>query len=268
MTSKQRTPLHRFAAYGMSVWVGIAPPLVQAAGTLPIPCAGGACGSNPNPTPWIGQGSGSLSVTPDGSHMVIQQNTGKAIFNWAGFNIGAGNSVQFVQPNAAASSLNRIWDANPTTIQGQLSANGQIFLLNQNGILFAAGAQVDTRSLVASSLDINDNVYLNGLIANLHSNPQFAPFSGATVAGFVRVEAGATLTTGSGGSVMLFAPTVENNGLIHTPDGQILLAAGSKVYLAPSGMPICAVCWWPWTTRVPARRRQERARRATWTWAS
>jgi len=92
----------------MSVWVGIAPPLVQAAGTLPVPCAGGTCGTNPNPTPWIGQGSGSLSVTPNGSHMVIQQNTGKAIFNWAGFNIGAGNSVQFVQPNAAASSLNRI----------------------------------------------------------------------------------------------------------------------------------------------------------------
>ncbi|WP_081616775.1 filamentous haemagglutinin family protein [Thiobacillus thioparus] len=237
MNSKQRTPLHRFAAYGMSVWVGIATPLVQAAGMLPVPCAGGVCGTNPNPTPWIGQGSGSLSVTPDGSHMVIQQNTGKAIFNWAGFNIGAGNSVQFVQPNAAASVLNRIWDANPTTIQGQLSANGQIFLLNQNGILFAAGAQVDTRSLVASSLDINDNVYLNGLIANLNSNPQFAPFSGASVAGFVRVEAGATLTTGSGGSVMLFAPTVENNGVIHTPDGQILLAAGSKVYLAPSGDP-------------------------------
>ena len=237
MTSKQKMPLHRFAAYGMTAWAGIFVPAAQAAGPLPVPCAGGACGVHPAPTPWIGQGSGSLSVTPDGSHMVIQQNTYKAIFNWAGFNIGAGNSVQFVQPNAAASSLNRIWDANPTTIQGQLSANGQVFLLNQNGILFAPGAQVNTHSLVASSLDISDNVFLNGLIANLGSNPQFSTFSGATAAGFVRVEAGAAIATSDGGSVMLFAPTVENNGVIHTPDGQILLAAGSKVYLAPSQDP-------------------------------
>ncbi|MFX6899795.1 filamentous hemagglutinin N-terminal domain-containing protein, partial [Acinetobacter baumannii] len=68
----------------------------------------------------------------------------------------SGEKVNFVQPSASAIAVNRIQDVNATQFMGQLNANGQVYLINPNGILFGAGAQVNVGSLVASTLDIND----------------------------------------------------------------------------------------------------------------
>lgn len=179
----------------------------------------------------ISSGSGSISTS--GSAMTVTQNTGKMIVNWGAFNIGSGASVNFDQLNSSSAVLNRVSSTGGLSeIYGRLTANGQVFLINPNGILFGNGATVNVHSLVASSLNVTDDLFNKGIVSQTDGS---AAFAGTT--GFVQVDAGATLTADSGGKIMLFAPTVTNNGLIQTPDGQTLLAAGQKVYLATSGEP-------------------------------
>ena len=80
----------------------------------------------------------------------------RAIIDWKSFNISGDAEVKFIQPGTAASVLNRIYSADPTLIQGKLTANGQVMLINQNGILFDRGTQINVQSLVASSLNITN----------------------------------------------------------------------------------------------------------------
>ncbi len=97
--------------------------------------------------------------------MTVNQATDKAILNWADFNIANGYGVNFKQPSATSATLNKIWSADPSKIAGNLTANGQIYLYNQNGIIFSRGAQVNTNSLVASTLALPDNVFQAGLLS-------------------------------------------------------------------------------------------------------
>ncbi len=208
-----------------------APPLPP--GTLPVPTAN-----------WVSSGQATRSTA--GNTLTINQSTASAILNWQTFNIANGSAVNFLQPNASSAALNRIFDANPSVIQGMLTANGQIYLINHNGIIFDGTSQINVGSLVASSLDISDSQFNNGILSNPNpaTTPVFCVTTGgcnsggaAYTGGFVRVESGAQLTAYSGGRIMLLAPNVQNNGVISTPDGQTILAAGQKVYLAASTDP-------------------------------
>ncbi|EQD75833.1 secreted protein containing Filamentous hemagglutinin, partial [mine drainage metagenome] len=69
--------------------------------------------------------------------------------NWSGFNVGTNETVSFIQPNALSVAVNRIYDTNGAQIDGHLNANGQIFLIDPNGIIFGKGAQVNVGGLVA-----------------------------------------------------------------------------------------------------------------------
>ncbi|WP_124948357.1 two-partner secretion domain-containing protein, partial [Sulfurirhabdus autotrophica] len=191
---------------------------VLPSGTLPVASAS-----------WRGSAA-TLANDPtrSGNTLTINQISQSAIFNWQSFNIARDSAVVFNQPNSSATALNRIFDNNPSVIQGHLTANGQIYLVNQNGIIFGKDSQVNASSLIASSLNIEDTIF-NGGIGNVKDgSPVFAGGSGS---GFIRVEEGANLSASTGGKIMLFAPNVENHGVITTPDGQTILAAGSKVYL-------------------------------------
>ncbi|HET7832179.1 MAG TPA: filamentous hemagglutinin N-terminal domain-containing protein, partial [Gallionella sp.] len=176
-----------------------------------------------------------VTTTQTATNLTINQTSQTAVLNWQSFNIGQGGSVNFVQPNSNASALNKIWDANPSVINGSLTANGHIYLVNHNGIVFANGAQVNAEGLVASSLDISDALFQAGFLTNTRITPSFSG-----VGGFVRVDTGATL---NGSRIMLFAPVVQNSGNIVTRDsaegqtGQVVLAAGHKVYLEASSDP-------------------------------
>ncbi|VVC83085.1 filamentous haemagglutinin family protein [Sideroxydans sp. CL21] len=210
-----------------------------------LPCGGCTLAANAPTNVYSNFAGAGTSVTmsnidpktglPNANNLTINQQSQVAILNWQQFNIAQGNTVTFVQPSSTSSALNRIWDANPTTIAGSLTANGQLYLINQNGIVFANGAQVNTNALIASSLNITDSVYQNGYLANNNTpgtgviTPTFSGNSG-----FVRVDTGAVL---NGSRIMLFAPVVENNGSIVTADGQAVLAAGYKVYLEASQDP-------------------------------
>ena len=100
--------------------------------------------------------AGSGQINQDANTLTVQQNSDKLITNWQSFNIGSQNSVTFQQPSVDAVALNRILGSNASEIYGSLTANGQVFLVNPNGILFAEGASVDVGSLVASTLDISN----------------------------------------------------------------------------------------------------------------
>src|SRR5690606_3546499 len=86
------------------------------------------------------------------NQLTIDQAATKAIIDWQTFNIGSQAAVQFNQPTASSTALNRIHDASASAIFGRLNANGNIYLINNNGILFGSGAQVNTHGLVASTL--------------------------------------------------------------------------------------------------------------------
>lgn len=188
--------------------------------TLPVPMANFAT-------------SGIASIATSGANMTVNQLSERAILNWNSFNISSDSAVRFNQPGSTSVALNRIFDANPSIIQGQLSANGQIYLINRNGILFDKGSQINVNTLIASSLDINDQLFNNGILSGALGNPVFQQKPGDP-AGAVIVEAGARIQTDSAGRVLLMAPSVINRGEIRTPDGQTLLAAGNKIYLRSS----------------------------------
>ena len=108
-------------------------------------------------------------------------------------------------------------------LDGTVLADGNVYFINTNGIIFGKNAQFNVGSLYAGTLDITNDLFNSGFI-NSDGITQTKVFEG--IGGFVTVENGAQISTSSGGKVLLFAPTVTNNGIINTPDGQTILAAG------------------------------------------
>jgi filamentous hemagglutinin family protein len=180
--------------------------------------------------------------------MHVEQVGNRAILNWQQFNVGHGAEVQFRQveaqggalvPGAAFTTLNRIHDAHPSRIAGAITQGaGQqanIFLVNANGIVFAQGAQVNVHGITASTLGIADSYVIDRLLDGRATVPQFDGGAQVNVNARVVVEEGARLTAGSQGRVMLIAPQVDNRGHIEAPDGQVVLAAGTRAYLRAAG---------------------------------
>ncbi len=177
----------------------------------------------------------------------IQQTQQQALLDWKTFNVGRETTVRFDQSAGGASAatwiaFNRVTDptGNPTQILGSIEAQGQVYIINQNGIIFGGASQVNTGSLVASALPINDNLVARGLLNNPDSEFLFSsPDVPATVTAYgkignVTVQTGAKITAPTssanvGGRVALIGPNVTNNGTISTPDGQTVLAAGMQV---------------------------------------
>ena len=99
---------------------------------------------------------------PDTTTTVVTQMSPSLVIDWNSFNVGSAERVQFKQPDAAAAVLNRIGDAKPSQIDGALSANGRVFLINPNGLVFGSSAVVNVGSLVAGSLGIANEDFMRG----------------------------------------------------------------------------------------------------------
>jgi filamentous hemagglutinin family protein len=175
----------------------------------------------------VTQGTASLQV--QGTVLTVTNSVGTVI-HWDQFSIAAGETARFVQPSASSQVLNRVIGGNPSQILGSLESNGQVFLLNANGIAFGRGSQVNVAGLVASTLKLDDADFLAGRL-NFGSLSGTAPgTSPLVVPGAVQQQG--TIQTPSGGFVYLLAPQVENTGIIRVAEGKVLLAAGHKVSIA------------------------------------
>ncbi len=165
--------------------------------------------------------AGAASISGGAGSMTINQSTQNAAINWQGFSIGAGEAVRFVQPNASAAVLNRVLGADPSNIMGSLSANGKVFLVNPNGILFGKSGSVNVGGLVASTRGISDGDFMAGRYT-------FAGSGNGTVVNQGTINA-------DGGYVALLGASVSNEGVISARLGSVALAAGNAMTLDVAG---------------------------------
>ncbi len=168
--------------------------------------------------------NGSASILQSGNLLQIT-NSPNAIINWGSFSIGAAEITRFIQQSQASAVLNRVIGQDPSSILGALQSNGRVFLINPNGILFGAGAQIDVAGLVASSLNLSNADFLAGRL-------RFTEVPGA---GSLLNQG--NITTQQGGNVYLVAPNITNSGIITSPKGEVVLAAGKSVELVNPGTP-------------------------------
>lgn len=173
------------------------------------------------------------AVDTTGNLLTVNQSADKAVIDWNSFNVGRDATVRFNQ-NKEWSALNRIWDANPSQIFGTVKADGKIYLINRNGILFGKDARVNVNSIVASSLHITRENFDKSLLK--FSNQQGTP--DAPDVAMQTYTAGAVandgqITTEKQGAAILMGSQAENRGEVVSPEGQIGLAAGDEVELAP-----------------------------------
>ena len=164
---------------------------------------------------------GAASISTQGARLTVTQTSQNAAINWQSFSVGAAESVQFVQPNAQAVALNRVVGAEPSRILGSLSANGQVFIVNPNGILFGQGAAVNVQGLVASTLALTDADFMA-------RQYRFNGTSAEAVENAGRLNA-------DGGFVALLGARVRNTGTITATLGTVALAAGQGVVLDIAG---------------------------------
>src|SRR6267378_3917750 len=162
--------------------------------------------------------AGSASISGSGSNMQITQRSNSAILNWQSFSIGSAAWVNFSQPSSSAIALNRVLGNNPSEIFGRLTANGQVFLSNPSGVLFAPSASVEVGALFATTLSIADKDFLAGRYN----------FYNAGGAGSV-INQGHIVT--ANGYAALAGPQVRNDGIIVASAGTVALAAGDRVSL-------------------------------------
>ena len=165
--------------------------------------------------------AGAASISSGALSTTINQSTQNAAINWQSFNIATGEAVRVLQPNSSSVLLNRVLGSDPSNILGSLTANGKVFLVNPNGILFGRGASVNTAGLVASTLNVTDSDFMAGRY-------QFAGNSTASVLNQGSIQA-------DGGYVALLGANVTNGGVIQARLGSVALAAGSAMTLDVAG---------------------------------
>lgn len=205
-------------------------------------------------TTWTGANTPTQTTSGGKTTINIDQTQQNALLNWQTFNVGKDTTVNFNQQgNASWSALNKIASTGvPSQILGAIKADGAVYLINQNGIIFGGSSQVNVHTLIASTLDLgttqsnnNYQVYLqSGLFAgtiptNLGLTGKGAAIFNQGSGGRITVEPGAIVdttgkltSTGDGGYVALLgAGGVSNAGTITTRNGQIILAADKSVTL-------------------------------------
>ncbi len=160
------------------------------------------------------QGQGSAAVT-------INQSSQNAVINWQTFNIGAGETTTFNQPNSSSTALNRvIGGQGPSFLDGTLTANGRVFIVNGDGILFGAHSSINTAGFLATTNDIRNEDFMAGKY-----NFNIPGLPNASI-----VNLGG-ITANSGGFAALVAPGVRNAGTITATLGTVSLAAGNAFTL-------------------------------------
>ena len=164
--------------------------------------------------------SGNASILQTNSTLVtIQQTTPKAIIDWQSFSIGTGNTVKFVQPNSSSIALNRVTGNQVSQINGTLQANGQVWLLNPNGMLIGAGGQVNVGGFLGTTHSINNQQFVGGDYR----------FGDAGMSGVIANQGKIQIV--NGGYAVLAGKAVRNQGLVQANFGQVVLGGAKQFTL-------------------------------------
>ena len=192
---------------------------------------------------WASMGGATHEVI--GNTMNIKQETDKVILNWDKFNVSADSTVNFKQPSVSSIALNKIAQQDPSRILGTVNANGQVYLVNNNGFVFGKDSAVNVRGLVTSTLDISEQTLQEGIgkVANIDQRAAFEgsgdfyrknadgsfmlDAEGHKIPIKIAIEQGAKIKSGEGGRILVIAPTIENSGDVESSGGQVIMAAAT-----------------------------------------
>jgi filamentous hemagglutinin family protein len=166
--------------------------------------------------------AGNATFDHNQKNLNVHQSSHRAIINWQDFSISAGELTRFMQPSTRSAVLNRVISALPSTLAGTLKANGQVFLINPNGVIVGPTGRIETASFTASTLNIHDSRFMEG--GDLH----FLSDSDAVIINLGTIEA-------TDGDILLIAHHVENSGILKASNGLVGLAAGNEVLLKEEG---------------------------------
>jgi mucin-19 len=159
--------------------------------------------------------SGSANIVSSGSLLDVNQSTQRAVIDWRSFNIAPSETTKFSQPSSSSVTLNRINDPDPSQILGTLTANGNVILINPNGVFFGPTSKVDVNGLIATTANISNADFMAGnMNFGIPGNPDASIVNEGTI------------TAKDAGLVGLVAPNVINSGTINTKLGHTDLGSG------------------------------------------
>ncbi len=164
--------------------------------------------------------AGKASVGQQGGSLTITQTSNRAVIDWKSFSVSAGNTVNVLQPGSGSALLNRVTGNDVSDLSGALNSNGQLFLVNRNGILIGPDGKVDARGgFIASTLDIANDDFMAGRL----------DFRGS--------GSGSVVNRGviTGGAVALLGSRVANLGTIASPMGRVAIGAAQQATLDLNG---------------------------------
>jgi filamentous hemagglutinin family protein len=164
--------------------------------------------------------AGQASIAQTTNKTTVTQTTPNAAVNWQSYNVGSGQTVQYVDPSSSSITLNRVVGANPSEIAGRIISNGTVFIVNQSGLLFDGSAQINTAGLVVSAAGISNSNFMAGKMVF-----DQAPNPGA------KIENRGTISIKDRGLAVLVAPQVVNSGVIRANLGTVILAGAETAVL-------------------------------------
>ncbi|WP_022970696.1 filamentous hemagglutinin N-terminal domain-containing protein, partial [Xanthomonas maliensis] len=192
-----------------------------AAALLAMPVSGLAqVAANQLPTGGsIAGGTGTINAA-NGSSQTVNQTSSRMALTWSGFDIGSAATMIFNQPSTNAVVLNLVQGGNPTQIYGNLNANGQVFLLNSNGVLFGSTANINVGGLVVSTLGTTVSKFMSG---------DYSLDAGGTT---VALVSNSGTINAAAGSAVLIGGRASNSGTITANAGNITLAGADAATLS------------------------------------
>lgn len=172
--------------------------------------------------------AGTAAISQAGNTMNINQSSQRAVINWSSFDVGSKATVNFNQPNSQAATLNYVNSASKSMINGAVNANGQVIFVNNNGVVFGKGAEVNVGGMVATTMNTSAKEFMDG--------KEIQTYEGGNTGKVI--NRGNITGNNINSYIALMAPQVINTGVITATMGgnnAIALVAGQKVTLQFSG---------------------------------
>lgn len=164
--------------------------------------------------------SGEVNISSDNNLVIINQQSNKAIVNWQEFSIANNETTKFIQPSENASILNRVISDKPSSLYGNLEANGKVYLVNQNGIFIGPDGQISAMTFIASTLNMMDSEFLDGKDINLFANENKENVCKIENLGKIKASK----------EIYLISENVENKGLLDAEDVKIIASNNVLIF--------------------------------------